>query len=356
MSMSGIYTKVLLVGYRGILRPILFTQDPERIHEWTIGALSIIPKPLHGLIRLLLGKPNDPVVVAGVRFPGRVGVAAGLDKDGHAASIWGAMGFGFAELGTVTAQEQPGNDLPRSFRLAKSQALLNRMGFNNHGAATLAETLLAKGFHRGANPYPVGISIGKTKVVPLEEAVGDYLLSLDAVAPFADYVAINVSSPNTPQLRELQSDAKLRELVSALVARAKDLNPENPVPLFVKVSPDESLASTESIIAICESEGISGIIATNTTLARDGIAPADAQKAEQTGGLSGVPLTAPALERVQQITSRTSLPVMASGGIMTPHDAQAALDAGAVLVQVFTGFIFNGPALIRGINTTVKGH
>jgi dihydroorotate dehydrogenase len=356
MSIGGIYTKTLLVGYRGILRPIFFTQDAERIHEWTIGALSWIPRPLHGLIRVLLGKPNDPVEVAGVHFPGRVGVAAGLDKDGHAASIWGAMGFGFAELGTVTAQAQPGNDLPRSFRLIKSNALINRMGFNNHSAATLAQTLIAKGFHRGANPYPVGISIGKTKIVPLDEAVGDYLTSLEAVAPLADYVAINVSSPNTPQLRELQSDAKLRELVRALVARAKELDPGNPVPLFVKVSPDESLASLESIIAICETEGISGIIATNTTLSRDGVDPADAVKAEQTGGLSGAPLTVPALERVRQITARTSLPVMASGGIMTPHDAQAALDAGAVLVQVFTGFIFNGPALIRGINTTVKGH
>jgi dihydroorotate dehydrogenase len=353
--MSDAYTKALLVGYRGVLRPLLFTQDPERIHEWTISTLAHIPTPLHSVIKCLLGAPHDPVEVAGISFPGRVGVAAGLDKDGRAAQIWGALGFAFAELGTVTAQAQPGNDKPRSFRLPASTALINRMGFNNHGAAALADTLAAQGFCRGANPYPLGVSIGKTKTVPLDAAIPDYLASLASLTCVADYVAINVSSPNTPQLRELQGDARLRQLVTALVASTRELNPQNPVPLFVKVSPDESLDALDSIIDICESVGISGIIATNTTISRDGVAPADALKSQQSGGLSGAPLTATSLQIVKHITARTSLPVMASGGIMTPYDAQAALDAGAALVQVFTGFIFNGPALVRGINTVVKG-
>jgi dihydroorotate dehydrogenase len=273
-----------------------------------------------------------------------------LDKDASAARVWGPLGFGFAELGTVTAQAQPGNDKPRSFRLVDSQALVNRMGFNNPGAEQVAKTLAAYGMTRGANRSPIGISIGKTKVVPVEAAVPDYLASLRSLAPYADYIAVNVSSPNTPGLRQLQGRAQLEALVAALSAEAATLDAVNPVPVFVKIAPDLSDAEIDEVVAVCEANGAAGIIATNTTLTRPGIASADTVKAAEPGGLSGAPLAPLALEVVRKVVARTTLPVMASGGIMTPSDAQAMFDAGAVLVQVFTGFIFNGPAVVMGIN------
>lgn len=355
MTIDELYVRAVRAGYGKLVRPLLFTMhggDPEKIHGQLISMMGHLPDSLIDLIQRFIGERRYPVDVAGIHFPGRIGVAAGLDKDGVAAGIWGPLGFGFAELGTVTAHAQPGNPRPRLFRLIRSRAIINRMGFNNNGAEAMAAHMANLGVARGNNTlgYPVGISIGKTKRTPLEDAVEDYLFSLSTLAPYADYVAINVSSPNTPGLRSLQGRHELEELTSALVNRAHELDPENPVPIFVKLAPDLTTGQIDGILSSCDHGGISGIIATNTTIERDGIKGPDLRFASQAGGLSGTPLTARALDRVGWITSHSELPVMGCGGIMSPADAQAMFDVGAKLVQVFTGFIFEGPALVMGIN------
>jgi len=301
-------------------------------------------------MKLLAGAPASPVRVAGVWFPGRVGVAAGLDKDGVAARSWAPLGFGFAELGTVTASAQPGNPRPRVFRLADSRALINRMGFNNLGANALAHRLAAWGVRRGENTLglPLGVSIGKTRTVPLDQAAADYVQSLTAVHRYADYVAVNVSSPNTAGLRHLQDKGLLADLVAALVAAAASLDPV-PVPIFVKVAPDLSDEELDGTLEASLGAGAAGFVAANTTLARTGLRPPDQRYARQSGGLSGAPLTRRSREVVAR-TVRAGLPVIASGGIMSPGDAEAMLDLGAAAVQVFTGFIFSGPGLVAGIN------
>ncbi len=354
-SVDELSVRAVRQGYRGVVRPVLFRMhggDPEKIHGQLISAMGHLPESLLGVIERLIGTGRDPVDVAGIHFPGRVGVAAGLDKDAVAAGVWGPLGFGFAELGTVTRHAQPGNPRPRLFRLIRSEAIINRMGFNNNGAEAMAAKLDNAGVRRGNNRLgaPIGVSIGKTKKTPLAEAVPDYLFSLETLAPYADYVAINVSSPNTPGLRSLQDQRRIEELTGALVARARELDPAAPVPVFVKMAPDLSAGQVDDILMACENAGVSGIIATNTTVGREHLAPADQHLASQAGGLSGRPLTAMALERVRWITRHTELPVMGVGGIMSPADAQAMFDAGAVLVQVYTGFIFEGPALVMGIN------
>ncbi|MFT8394907.1 quinone-dependent dihydroorotate dehydrogenase [Propionibacterium sp.] len=355
MNLDEIYVRALRAGYCGCVRPVLFTMrggDPEKIHGQMIGILGHMPETLMAVAQWMLDRDKNPVEVAGIQFPGRVGVAAGLDKDGVAAAAWAPLGFGFAELGTVTAHAQPGNPRPRVFRLIRSGAIINRMGFNNNGAEALAARLTGAGVARGNNALgcPVGISIGKTKRVPLDGAVGDYLFSLETLAPYADYVAINVSSPNTPGLRSLQSQQELEQLTSAMTGRARELNPDNPLPIFVKLAPDLSRGELHELLSVCEDTGIAGIIATNTTIERGGLDPHDERLSGQAGGLSGSPLTAMALDRVSWIASNTDLPLMAVGGIMSPGDAQAMFDAGAALVQVYTGFIFEGPALVLGIN------
>jgi dihydroorotate dehydrogenase len=355
-SFDELYIRALRGGYENLLRPLLFRVDPEVIHEDMIALLSSLPGPVRAAMPLLLGAPSQPVSVAGIAFPGRVGLAAGLDKDGHAARGWAPFGFGFAELGTVTAHAQPGNDKPRSFRLRASKGLVNRMGFNNHGADELALTLASLGQVRGENALgcPMGISIGKTKATPLDAAVPDYLASLEALAPHADYIAVNVSSPNTPGLRELQGAESLGELTGAIVARAAELDPDDPVPVFVKLAPDLTDAGLEAAVAAVVGAGASGLIAVNTTLSRDGIAPADAAVAAEAGGMSGAPLFGRALEVVRRVRSLTGLPLMGCGGIMSPAAAQAFFDAGCELVQIYTGFIYSGPALIRGINDLTR--
>ncbi|RLP11524.1 quinone-dependent dihydroorotate dehydrogenase [Propionibacterium australiense] len=354
-SADELYVRVIRHGYKSVIRPVLFRMhggDPEKIHGQLISTMGHLPESLLGVIERLVGTGRDPVDLAGVHFPGRVGVAAGLDKDGVAAGVWGPLGFGFAELGTVTRHAQPGNPRPRLFRLARSEAIINRMGFNNNGAEALAAKLDNAGVRRGNNRLgaPIGVSIGKTKKTPLGQAVPDYLFSLETLAPYADYIAINVSSPNTPGLRSLQSQREIEELTGAIVTRAGELDPAAPVPVFVKIAPDLSAGQIDDLLTACESAGISGIIATNTTVGRDGLAPADQHLASQAGGLSGRPLTRMALDCVRRVTRHTELPVMGAGGIMTPADAQAMFDAGARLVQIYTGFIFEGPALVMGIN------
>lgn len=345
--MTSPVTRGLRLGYHG-LRAGLFRYaggDPERVHEDMIRALSHAP---------VGGRPPvvDPVTVGGVRFPNRVGVAAGLDKDGLAAQAWPWFGFGFAELGTVTALAQPGNPKPRVFRAVASHGIVNRMGFNNHGAEAMAGTLRAKGVARGngALGIPLGISIGKSKVVELDRAVEDYLTSLRLLAPLADYVAVNVSSPNTPGLRSLQAATELAALLRALTDEAARLDPGRPVPVWVKLAPDLRGQDLAETIAVVNASGITGVIATNTTLARTGLAPADAHLAREAGGLSGAPLTAAALAFVENLARSTQLPVMGVGGIMSPRDGARMFDAGATLVQLYTGFIYEGAALVRGLH------
>ncbi|MHA6511795.1 quinone-dependent dihydroorotate dehydrogenase [Tessaracoccus sp. Z1128] len=351
--MTSLGTEALRVGYRG-LRAGLFRYaggDPERVHEDMIRALALMPAGHRAPVA-------DPVTVAGVRFPNRIGVAAGLDKDGIAAQAWSWLGFGFAELGTVTALPQPGNPRPRVFRAVASRGIVNRMGFNNHGAGALAATLLGKGVARGngALGLPLGISIGKSKVVPLEAAVEDYLTSLRHLAPLADYVAVNVSSPNTPGLRSLQAAHELSALIRALTAEAARLDSARPVPVFVKLAPDLTGTDLAETIAVLNDSAAAGVIATNTTLSREGLAPVDARLAREAGGLSGAPLTATALRFVEHLTRSTELPVMGVGGIMTPRDGARMFDAGASLLQLYTGFIYEGVALVRGLREVGRTH
>ena len=355
--MKGALTRF---AYESVLRPGLFRacgSDPEKIHEVMIKLLgNLAATPVAPLASLILGQPQDPVTIAGVRFPGRVGVAAGLDKDGVAARMWSHLGFGFAELGTVTAQAQPGNPRPRVFRLVNSHGLINRMGFNNHGAQALADRLAGWGVRRGQRTLgiPLGISIGKTKIVDLDHAVSDYVSSLSAVHQYADYVAVNVSSPNTPGLRSLQGRAHIHDLVTELVTTAAKLDP-NPLPIFVKLAPDLSDSGVDELIEAVVDAGGSGLIATNTTQDRRGIARKDMGFSRQEGGMSGRPLRRRARQVVAQAVS-SKLPVIASGGIMSVADAEVMFDLGAQAVQVYTGFIYSGPGLVAGINALKEKH
>ena len=348
---------IIDLGYRRVLRPLLFRAyggDAERVHEQTLAAVARIgrSRPALAALAALCARHRAPATVAGIQFPGIVGLAAGMDKDGVGIKTWASLGFGYIELGTVTAQTQPGNDRPRLFRLPESRAIINRMGFNNLGASALAERLAAAGVSRGnlAVGIPIGISIGKTKTVPLAEAAQDYLTSLRTVARYADYLAINVSSPNTPGLRSLQDPRTLAELISTLVNEAWRLADGGPpVPIFVKVAPDLTEAALEEVVGVCTEAGAEGLIATNTTLGRDGIA-ADQPLAGEAGGLSGAPLTRRAREVVRFLAERTTLPIIGVGGIMSRDDGQAMLDAGASLLQIYTGHVYGGPALIDDLN------
>ncbi|HEY2792986.1 MAG TPA: quinone-dependent dihydroorotate dehydrogenase, partial [Micromonosporaceae bacterium] len=258
---------------------------------------------------------------------------------------WPALGFGFIEVGTVTAQAQPGNDRPRLFRLRESEAIINRMGFNNHGAAALASRLRAL----GPLPVPLGISLGKSKVTPIEDAVEDYVTSLRLLDGLGSYFAVNVSSPNTPNLRKLQDADQLSGLLTALRAATT-------TPILVKIAPDLTDDALAELLAVCQSAGVAGLIATNTTLSRNGLVGADTARASEAGGLSGRPLTARAREVVAFVHKETggALPIIGVGGIGSADDALAMIDAGASLVQVYSGLIFQGPALVRSINKALR--
>lgn len=346
------------LGYRTVVRRRLFASgggDAEHAHEQTLETIAKIGQSRVALklMRLVHGSARQPVTVAGIEFPGLVGLAAGVDKNGVGVKAWSAFGFGFAELGTVTAFPQPGNERPRLFRAPTSRAIINRMGFNNLGAQPLADRLKAAGVSRGngAVGIPLGISIGKTKVTPIEEATEDYLTSLRTLARYADYLAVNVSSPNTPGLRSLQDKGMLAELLPALVAEAREIAGQGtPVPIFVKLAPDLTDSALDEALAVCTDSGVQGLIATNTTLSREGLSHPDLALAEEAGGLSGAPLTVRAREVVSYLTGQTHLPVIAVGGIMTAADGQAMLDAGASLLQLYTGYIYAGPALVTDLN------
>jgi dihydroorotate dehydrogenase len=339
------------VTYRRLARPLLFRLDPERAHDLALtglAAASRLAGPVQRRRMVRETETDSGATVFGIRFPNRVGVAAGLDKDGRALRAWPLLGFGFVEVGTVTARPQAGNPAPRLFRLPADRAVVNRMGFNNAGAGALAVRLQ----RTGPLPIPLGISIGKSKVTPIEDAVEDYLASLRLLHRFADYVAVNVSSPNTPQLRTLQDADSLRGLVDALVAESRALAaPANrPTPLLVKVAPDLGDEALEELVDVCLAHGGSGLIATNTTLDRTALVHHDPRAAE-VGGLSGAPLAPRALEVVRRIRAQAGdrLPVIGVGGISGPDDAQRLIDAGASLVQIYTGLIYEGPRLVRRV-------
>ena len=344
--------------YKHLLRPILFRLrwgDAEAVHEDTLALLGAISRSkalTRALTRVFALPHGDQArTVFGLRFPNPVGLAAGMDKDGVALPAWAALGFGFVEVGTVTWQAQPGNPRPRLFRLTADEALINRMGFNNHGAAALAARLAAL----GPLPIPLGISIGKSKSAPLPGAIADYSASLRALFPYADFFAINVSSPNTPGLRQLQDREQLGALLTAL-QQENQLRANGDAtrlrPLLVKIAPDLSEPAIAEVLEVCAANQVAGIIATNTTVGREGLQHSGPALAAQAGGLSGRPLADTALRVVRFIAQETGgrLPIIGVGGISSPDDACRMLDAGATLLQVFTSLVYAGPGLPKRIN------
>ena len=323
--------------YLQILRPLLFCLPAEAAHNLAMAALRLTPSPL---IRSMFGPlPQRPLRLFGLDFPNPVGLAAGMDKNAVALPAWQAMGFGFLEAGTITALAQPGNEKPRCFRFPSQEALINRMGFNNRGASAAAKRLRRLKASRRWPSIPVGINIGKSKVTPLENAASDYATSYNLLLPYGDYFVINVSSPNTPGLRTLQDSDSLAQIIRTL----KRIHSGKP--LLVKIAPDLTDDAVREMAALAESEKLAGIIATNTTLDHSAIpTPSD-----QTGGLSGAPLRQRSTEVIRTLRSVTQLPIIASGGIMDAASAKEKLDAGANLVQIYTGFVYHGPELIRDI-------
>lgn len=343
--------------YQKLIRPVLYRLgrgDAEVAHEQTLHGLrrlSRIPGAVPAISRSFGSLPAGlGRTVFGVRFPSPVGLAAGMDKNGVALPAWRALGFGFVEVGTVTAHAQPGNPKPRLFRLVESEAVINRMGFNNLGSDALATKLASY----GDLGYPLGISIGKSKVTELGDAVADYVISLQRLYRFGDYFAVNVSSPNTPGLRSLQDSGHLRELLTALHAEAAALSSggRGPKPILVKIAPDLSEQAIDELLGVCTDVGVAGIIATNTTIGRPGLAAADERLAGEAGGLSGRPLTEISAKTVAHIHAETggALPIIGVGGILDPSDAARLFDAGASLVQIYTGLIYRGPGLVRRTN------
>lgn len=339
--------RLLDVGYRAA-RPVLFRLDAERAHRLGMAALTGTARVLAPAVR-----PRPPVCrVMGIDFPSRIGLAAGMDKDGGALRAWPLLGLGFVEVGTVTAHPQSGNPRPRLFRLPDDRAVINRMGFNNAGSAALADRLA----RLGPLSVPLGISLGKSKATPVEDAVEDYLISLRRLHRHADYLAINVSSPNTPGLRALQDGAALRALVDALVGECGELAEREgrAVPLVVKVAPDLSTPALEELVDVCLVHGVAGVIATNTTLGRAGLT-LGRPGAGEAGGLSGAPLAARAREVVGLVRRQAGdrLAVIGVGGLQGADDALRMLDAGADLLQVYTGLVYRGPSLVRSIADAV---
>lgn len=333
--------------YRIILRPLLYLLDAETAHHLIVFLLRLaqwVPGGLW-LLRRLFGTHSLPVRVLGLDFPSPVGLAAGFDKNAQVYHALGALGFGFVEVGTITGEAQPGNEAPRLFRLPQDQALINRMGFNNLGAEAVAAQL------RDAPPHPgliLGINIGKTKLIPAEEAARDYEKSARLLGPYADYLVVNVSSPNTPGLRDLQAVESLRPILDAVRRSLDAAVPERRVPLLVKIAPD---LNREDILAVADLAlelGLDGIIATNTTISREGlVSSAEEVAACGAGGLSGAPLRQRSLEVLRLLKERVGdqLVLIAAGGIETAQDARLRLEAGASLVQIYTSLIYEGPTL-----------
>ena len=340
--------------YRSLLRPILFRLPPETAHELALHSLDLLkPKSINRFVHdrysiNAFGELNR----FGLKFSNPVGLAAGFDKDGVALQALAALGFGFVEAGTVTYHPQPGNPRPRLFRLPQDSALINRAGFNNAGAAAFAEKV--------AKQRPnciLGVSIGKSKTTPLEEATDDYLKSFELVYPVADYIAINVSSPNTPQLRQLQQADNLSSLLKSIQMRNEELQQElrrpTRMPLLVKLSPDLEKSELEVVVDVIKRFNVDGIVATNTTIKRDNLSSRmETVDAIGDGGLSGAPLrmrTTQIIARLYELT-QGKIPLIGVGGIFTAADAWEKIAAGACLIQLYTGFIYRGPRIAKEIN------
>jgi dihydroorotate dehydrogenase len=328
-----------------LARPFLFGLDPEHAHDLTLSALARLQNtPMQCAWQQR--RVADPVTVAGLNFPNRIGLAAGLDKNGRCIDGLGAMGFGFIEVGTVTPKAQSGNPKPRMFRLPEANALINRLGFNNDGLDAFIANVQRAQFRK--NGGILGLNIGKNAATPIARAVDDYLLCLDGVYPHADYVTVNVSSPNTKNLRALQSDDALDALLGAVQERKAALAKQHgrSVPIFVKIAPDLDGPQVGVIATTLARHRIDGVIATNTTIARDAVK--SLRHGDEVGGLSGAPVFEASNRVITQLRKALgkAYPIIGVGGVMSAADAQAKIAAGADLVQIYTGFIYHGPALI----------
>lgn len=326
-----------------MIRPLLFRIDPEGIHDlilrrlerdpWWVRAGEPFWKYRHPMLRTSLW---------GVRFENPVGLAAGFDKRGACIPVWPRLGFGFAEIGTITAVEQEGNPKPRLFRLPEDRALINRFGFNNPGADATADRLSRHSPHR----IPLGVNIGKSKVAELKDAAGDYLKSFARLRPFADYFVVNVSSPNTPNLRQLQDRAYLTDILAAL----RSHNAPTHKPILLKIAPDLTWPQIDEVLAVVIEQHVDGVVATNTTVTRDHLRSA---RAVETGGLSGAPVRGRSTEIIRYIRRQADVPIVGVGGIFTADDAYEKIRSGAALVQLYTGFVYEGPgacaAILRGL-------
>lgn len=349
--------------YKTVLQPLLFSSldvDPEWLHQRTLQILAWLGdrrQPLNGLFRQQLRQqfqchaPCLEQSLWGLHFPNPLGLAAGFDKDGLAAAVWPDLGFGFAEVGTVTLHAQPGNPQPRLFRLPEDRAALNRMGFNNQGAAGLAETLNRNFGAESRHLTPLGINLGKSKITPLDQAVDDYLGSFRLLKALGDYFVVNVSSPNTPGLRNLQAASELEPILAALQAENQEQKP-----LLVKIAPDLDWPGLDAVLELAQRYRLAGIIATNTTISREGLKTQQLRRtgtlvAQEAGGISGSPLRQRSTDVIRYIWQHTegTLPIIGVGGIFTAADAWEKITAGASLIQVYTGWIYEGPALVPAI-------
>jgi dihydroorotate dehydrogenase len=336
-----------------LARPFLFGLDPEAAHELTMNTLARAQNtPLEW--SYCNGMVDDPITLAGLQFPNRVGLAAGLDKNARCIDGLGAMGFGFVEVGTVTPKGQPGNPKPRMFRLPQAQALINRLGFNNEGLDAFIANVQKSSFRRKGRI--LGLNIGKNAATPIERATDDYLLCLDGVYPHADYVTVNISSPNTKNLRALQSDEALDALLGAIATRREALAKQHQrrVPIFVKIAPDLDAAQVDVIAATLHRHGMDGVVATNTTLSREAVK--GMPHAEETGGLSGAPVLEMSNRVIGQLraTLGKNFPIIGVGGILSAADAVSKIKAGADVVQIYTGLIYQGPALVKDAAALIK--
>lgn len=345
--------------YRHLIRPALFAQDPEQIHQRTLQALAWAGRNelLCAAVESFFGAPALPIEIMGLNFPNPVGLAAGMDKQAEALPAWAALGFGFTELGAVTWHPQSGNPGPRVFRAIAEEAIVNRMGFNNPGAEAVAQTL-AQWRARGRWPkHPVGMNLGKSKTTPLEKAPEDYANSLRVLQPYLDFFVVNVSSPNTPGLRQLQEKSALDEILVAIKEvqrKAPQAGAQEPQrkPILIKVSPDLSFDALDDILALAQSRQIDGLVATNTTISRpETDSPPLRRVYTEEGGLSGRPLCARSTEVIRHLFQQTkgTLPIIGVGGIFNAADAWEKIMAGASLVQLYTGLVYEGPGTARGI-------
>ena len=331
-----------------LLRPLLFSLDAERAHRLVVGGLGAAPRLSAAVLRGLTGGPSPSQArrIGPLAVGGPVGLAAGLDKDGEAVEVWPALGFGFVEIGTVTALPQPGNPRPRLFRLRPERALINRMGFNNHGSEALAARLRRLREAGRWPSVPVGANLGKSKVTPLDEAPADYVTSVNRLKPFVDYLTVNVSSPNTPGLRDLIQAPALRALLGAVVPAAGAL------PVFVKLSPDSAPEDLAAAVEVAIEQGCAGIIATNTTSTR----PGETGRLGEAGGLSGAPLWPLARGRIGEVLAVTAgrVPVIGVGGVERPEQVAELLAAGCAAIQVYSSLIFHGPGLVRRLSAPAR--